>query len=152
MDTSFQNYLSEFLFQVDVVILAQLKRNLTCWCYPNVFGFINTVRSRGLQPYHREEVYVPQSPGELCWREHKLLVAPPMPDGSKGRGQMKCSPWSSRLGVGCGANDPTLKEFTGMKPWRRLRPTQGCNASKKEKCCKYEVFFLIFILCWQLYV
>jgi hypothetical protein len=30
-----------------------------------------------------------------------------MPDMSKGRCQMKCSPWSSRFGVGRGANDLT---------------------------------------------
>jgi hypothetical protein len=27
-----------------------------------------------------EEVRAPQAPGELCWRESKLLVGPPMPD------------------------------------------------------------------------
>jgi hypothetical protein len=53
---------------------------------------------RGLQPYHGEEVFAPQWPGELCWRERKLLVGPPMLDRPKGRGQTKCSPWSSRLG------------------------------------------------------
>jgi hypothetical protein len=30
-----------------------------------------------------------------------------MPDMSKGRGQTKCHPWFSRLGFGCGANNPT---------------------------------------------
>jgi hypothetical protein len=31
-------------------------------------------------------------PRELCWRESKLLVGPPIPDRSKGRDQKKCSP------------------------------------------------------------
>jgi hypothetical protein len=53
----------------------------------------------GLPPSPGEEVHVLQWPGELCWRERKLLTAPPMPDTSKDRGQTKCSPWSSRLGV-----------------------------------------------------
>jgi hypothetical protein len=39
-----------------------------------------------------------------------------MPNMSKGRIQTKCSPWSSRLGVGCWANDPTPKKITVMKP------------------------------------
>jgi hypothetical protein len=29
-------------------------------------------------------------PGELCWRERKLLVGPPVPDTPKGRSQTKC--------------------------------------------------------------
>jgi hypothetical protein len=58
-----------------------------------------------------------------------------MPDRSKGRGQMKCNPWSSRLGVVHGANNPIQKKCTAMKPpekggpWRR---PQGCSASKEE--------------------
>jgi hypothetical protein len=39
-----------------------------------------------------------------------------MPDRSKGMGQMKCSLWSSRLGVGYWANNPTPEKFTVMKP------------------------------------
>jgi hypothetical protein len=54
--------------------------------------------------------------GELCWREHKLLVEPPMPDRSKASGQAKCSPWSSRVEVGRGANDPTPEKLTVTKP------------------------------------
>jgi hypothetical protein len=38
-----------------------------------------------------------------------------MPDRSVGRGQTKCNPWSSSLGVGRGANDPTLEIFTVTK-------------------------------------
>jgi hypothetical protein len=55
-----------------------------------------------------------------------------MPDRSEGRGQAKCSFWSSTLGVGHGADNPTLEESTVTKPWRKPRPTQGCSASKKE--------------------
>jgi hypothetical protein len=39
-----------------------------------------------------------------------------MPDRSKGSGQKKCSPWSSRLGVGRGAIDPTSGKVTVTKP------------------------------------
>jgi hypothetical protein len=46
-------------------------------------------------------------------------VGPPMPDRSKGRDQMKCSPWSTRWGVGCGAYNPTMEKFTDTKPRRR---------------------------------
>jgi hypothetical protein len=64
-----------------------------------------------------------------------------MPERSKGRGQTKCSPWSSRLRVGRGANDPTSEKFTVAKPpetcrggpWRRSRPTQGCSAGTEEE-------------------
>jgi hypothetical protein len=34
-----------------------------------------------------------------------------MPDKSKGRGQMKCSSRSSRLGFGRGANDPNPEKI-----------------------------------------
>jgi hypothetical protein len=39
-----------------------------------------------------------------------------MPDRSKGRGQTKCSPWSSRLGVGRGTNNATPEKCTVTKP------------------------------------
>jgi hypothetical protein len=39
-----------------------------------------------------------------------------MPDRSKGRGQTKYSPWSTRFGGGCGANDPTPEKLTVTKP------------------------------------
>jgi hypothetical protein len=87
---------------------------------------------RGLSPYCGE-VCMPQWLGELCWRERKLLVAPPMPDRSKG--QTKCSPWSSRLGVGRGTNDHTSGKFTVTKPRRRPSPTQGCSARREEELC-----------------
>jgi hypothetical protein len=41
-----------------------------------------------------------------------------MPDRSKGRGEMKCSSWSSRLWVGRGANDPNPEKYTVTKPHR----------------------------------
>jgi hypothetical protein len=56
-----------------------------------------------------------------------------MPDRSKSRGLMKCSPWSTRFGVRHGANDPTLKKFTVTKPCRMPRPTHGCSARKEEE-------------------
>jgi hypothetical protein len=67
-------------------------------------------------------------------------------EGAKGRGQMKCSPWSPKLGVGHGANDPTPPKKTVTKPpetyaggpWRRLRPTQGCSTSEEDMCTYTE--------------
>jgi hypothetical protein len=35
---------------------------------------------------------------------------------SKVRGQLKCSPWSSRVVVGLGANNPTPEKITVRKP------------------------------------
>jgi hypothetical protein len=46
---------------------------------------------------------------------------------------MECSSWSTRFGVGRGANDPTSEKFTVMKPWRRPKSTRGCSVSKKEE-------------------
>jgi hypothetical protein len=37
------------------------------------------------------------------------------------------------LGVGRGANDPTIQKFIVKKPRRRPDPTQGCSASKEEE-------------------
>jgi hypothetical protein len=71
---------------------------------------------RGLPPYRVDEVCPPQCLGELCWRESKLLVEPPMPDRSKGRSQTKCSPWFSRFGAGRGTDRPTPQKITVMKP------------------------------------
>jgi hypothetical protein len=71
--------------------------------------------SCGLLPNSGEEVCGPQLPGELFWRERKPLVGPPMPDGSKGRGHMMCSPRFPRLWIGHGANNPTLEKSTVMK-------------------------------------
>jgi hypothetical protein len=38
-----------------------------------------------------------------------------MPERSKGRGQTKCTLWSSRLGVGLGANNSTPERSTVTK-------------------------------------
>jgi hypothetical protein len=38
-----------------------------------------------------------------------------MLDRSKGRGQIICSPWSSKFGVERGANDSTPEKFTVVK-------------------------------------
>jgi hypothetical protein len=80
-----------------------------------LFFFVWLIRPRRLPPY-RGEVCVQQWPGQLCWRERKLLVGPRMSDRTKGRGQTKCSPWSSRLGVRRGINDPTPENFTVTEP------------------------------------
>jgi hypothetical protein len=56
-----------------------------------------------------------------------------MPEKSNGKGQTKCSSWFSRLGVGRGANDATLRIFTVKKQGRRPRHNQGRGASKDEE-------------------
>jgi hypothetical protein len=48
-----------------------------------------------------------------------------MPDWSKGRGQMKCSLWYSRLGIRRGANDPTLEKSTVTKPPQHMEEDHG---------------------------
>jgi hypothetical protein len=48
-----------------------------------------------------------------------------MPDRSKGRGQTKCSPWSSRLEVGRGANNPTPEKSTVTKPPEPMEEDHG---------------------------
>jgi hypothetical protein len=45
----------------------------------------------------------------------KFLVRPSMSDGSKRRGQTKCSSWPSRLSVGHGVNNPTPEESSVTK-------------------------------------
>jgi hypothetical protein len=44
-----------------------------------------------------------------------------MTDGSKGRGQAKCNPWSSRLGVGRGANNTTQQKSIVTNPLEEAR-------------------------------
>jgi hypothetical protein len=61
----------------------------------------------GLSPYRGEEFCAPQWPGELCWRECKLLVEPIMAYRWRGTGQVK----SFRLGAGCGAYIPPWKMY-----------------------------------------
>jgi hypothetical protein len=56
-----------------------------------------------------------------------------MPDRSKGKGQMKCSPCTSMLEIGRRANEPTAEKLIVMKERRRPRRAQGCNASKEEE-------------------
>jgi hypothetical protein len=51
-----------------------------------------------------------------------LLVVPRMPNRSKGKGQTKRSPWSSRVGFGLGANNPTLEKSNLL---RNLQRTYG---------------------------
>jgi hypothetical protein len=87
-----------------------------CTTNDSILKWVFFYPPRGLPPYREEKVCAPPWPGELCWREPKLLVAPPTPDKSKGRDQTKYSPWSSRLGVGRGANDPNQEKFTLTKP------------------------------------
>jgi hypothetical protein len=56
-----------------------------------------------------------------------------MPDRSKGTGQMNCSSWSSRFGVGRRASEPIPEIYTVTKPWRKPRTTQDCNACKEDE-------------------
>jgi hypothetical protein len=94
-----------------------------------------------LFPFHLLEEYrlimerscASPSHGEVCRRERKLLLGLHIPDSSKGKGQTKCSLWSSRLGVGRWAYYPTPEKLTVTKPRRRPRSTQGCSGSEEEE-------------------
>jgi hypothetical protein len=52
---------------------------------------------------------------EVGWAPENLLAGPYIPDRLKVRGQMKCSPWSSRLGACLVVNDPTTEKFIVTK-------------------------------------
>jgi hypothetical protein len=53
---------------------------------------------------------------------------------AKGRGQTKCGPWSSRLGVERGANDSTSEKIYYYETMEEAKThTQGCRASRKEE-------------------
>jgi hypothetical protein len=75
--------------------------------------------------------------GDLCtpmtWRA--MLVGADRP---KGRGKMKCNPWSSRLGVGREANNPTVEKSSVTKPPEPMKEakththTNGCSTGKEE--------------------
>jgi hypothetical protein len=56
-----------------------------------------------------------------------------MLDRSKGKGQTKYNPWSSRLRFGREVNDPTQETFAVTKPRRKPTPTQGCSDSEDEE-------------------
>jgi hypothetical protein len=91
---------------------------------------------------------------ELCWRQRKLLVVPPMPERSKGRGQTNCSLWSSGLGVGRGANDPTPARFTvrnhggGQNPHKVVAPVnkKTCMCTRTPKTCSSVNIFIFLQL------
>jgi hypothetical protein len=59
---------------------------------------------------------------------------------SNGGGQTKCSPWSSRLGVGRGDKDISEK-FSGYETMEEAKPHIGCRARKNETE-QLEVFFI----------
>jgi hypothetical protein len=88
---------------------------------------------RGPPPYRGEEVCASQWHGDLCWRECKPLVGPTMPGRSKDRGQNNCSPWSSRLGVECGAI--TLPSFIAISTTLFIRydPSHGTHYRTHRK-------------------
>jgi hypothetical protein len=56
-----------------------------------------------------------------------------MPDRPKGKGQTKCSPWSSRLEVGHRANNTTLEKCTVMKlPESKISDNPWCTEDGKQ--------------------
>jgi hypothetical protein len=62
-----------------------------------------------------------------------------MLDRSKGRGQMNCSPWSFRFGIGRGANNPTLKRLLLRNHGGDEDPTQDCSAMKEDRTIRMDV-------------
>jgi hypothetical protein len=118
-----------------------------------------TLPPRGLPPYRGEVVCAPQWPGELCWREWKLLVGPPTPDWSKGGGQTECSPWSSRLAVGRGVTTPPRKMLLsrnhggGQDPHRVVAPVKKKNLTLGFQSIflgpeHFRFRFILVLLCW----
>lgn len=61
-------------------------------------------------PHHGQQVCMPHDL-ETCAGRSISSRELPMRDRAKGRGQIKCNPWSCRLGVGCGVRTPTWKNF-----------------------------------------
>jgi hypothetical protein len=104
--------------------------------YIRIYIYIYIFSPRRLPPYRGEEFCEPQWPWKLCWRERKLPVEPFMSDRSEGRGQMKCSPCSSRSAFGRSANNLTSEKFFVMKPWRRPRAARSYSASIGGGECK----------------
>jgi hypothetical protein len=61
---------------------------------------------------------------------------------SKGKGLKKCRPWSSRMGVGHGANSPIPEKFPITKRWRRPRLVWGCSISENSVLILQTVYIL----------
>jgi hypothetical protein len=75
-----------------------------------------------------------------------FLVGPPMPEGAKGSGQLKCSLSSSRLDIGLAYPPPKilpLQNLQRKRPQRRPRPIQGCSATKEKESYESGVGVLI---------
>jgi hypothetical protein len=83
--------------------------------------------------HHRgEKVCAPRSQEELCWRKHKLMVGPPMPDRSK-RPRWSVVPGPPGRGLGVTLTTRPQKKITVTKPWTRRRPTKGCSTSTEDE-------------------
>ena len=67
----------------------------------------------GSPPCRGRRAWVPRRPLKLCQREHRLLVGPPKPDRSKGRGPTKRDPPVLQF-RGLGTGITTLSRKTPM--------------------------------------
>jgi hypothetical protein len=63
-----------------------------------------------------------------------------MPESTKGRVQKKCSPWSSRFGVGRGANDPKTEKFTVIAPVNNNNNNNNKTTMKQEKALNKDSY------------
>jgi hypothetical protein len=118
-------------FQLQYTIYKGKKKNC-------IYVYIIAILPpRALKPYCGEEVWAPQSPGEL--RKRDLLVRSPMLERSKCRGYKNCSPWSFRFGVGL--TTPPRKYFLlrNLQRWNRPRYTQRCSVNKEEIAIFYDL-------------
>jgi hypothetical protein len=98
----------------------------------------------GLSPYRGDDVPRPNDTESYTGGSISSWYNPPLPSRSKGKGQTKPSPWSSRLGVGRVANKSTPEKSTiaktpepmvegcrgGQNPHRVVAPIKEMNKKK----------------------
>lgn len=104
------------------------------WCF---FEFSKTEHCNhkippwGLLPYCGEDVCAPQWSGQLCWWEHKLLVATPCQTGQRVRAKRSAVPGPLGWGLSVGLTI-SRRKLTFTKPLRSQKPTRDCSANKRE--------------------
>jgi hypothetical protein len=102
-------------------IQGQYAKQATSTSFCNISNSLKSFCNSSPQeppPYRGEQVCANQCAGELCWRERKLLVGPPMTDRSRVGDRRSVVPGLPGWVGACG--DETIHEkFTVTKLWRR---------------------------------